>query len=86
MSTLRSSKNIIPNTLNEIKLSRSKKIKEKKYQIALSSIKGIGGILFRRLINRFRLAENVFNAKFSELCQVPGVNTSLAKQILKYEN
>ncbi len=69
--------------VNELKLRKNKQLIDKKYQIALSLIKGIGGTNFRRLINTFHSAENVFKTKFSYLSNISGIGQSIAKKILE---
>jgi DNA processing protein len=44
---------------------------EKLYTIALSRVDGIGGIMFRQLINMFGTAEEVFNASSQKLLKIP---------------
>ncbi|MCP3659901.1 MAG: DNA-protecting protein DprA [Bacteroidetes bacterium] len=70
---------------NDIKLIKNRQIKDKKYQIALSMIKGIGGVLFRKLINKFQFAENIFNSNINELIGFPHVNYSIVKEIFEFK-
>ncbi len=58
-------------------------MKTKKYQLALSMLKGVGAILFKQLIDRFGSAKNIFNLNSKELCATYGIGKSLASTILK---
>ena len=49
--------------------------------LALKSVPGIGNLLFKRLVERFKKPELVFQAKQSDLSQVSGVTKHLAEKI-----
>ena len=49
----------------------------------LDSIKGIGTILKRRLLKKFKSIKNVKNANLSDLMTVEGINEKIAKLIIK---
>lgn len=55
------------------------------YQIGLTMINGIGGILARQLLNAFGDAESVFKEKRQSLERVPGIGTLLAEEIKRPE-
>lgn len=55
------------------------------YQIALTMINGVGGILSRQLLSAFGNAESVFKEKRQVLERVPGIGTMLANEIKKQE-
>ncbi|MGB9627170.1 MAG: DNA-processing protein DprA [Thermodesulfobacteriota bacterium] len=58
-------------------------IDEKFYWLALNFVPGIGSVLFRRLIDRFRDPEAVFRATEKELLNVEGVSKNLIIEIKK---
>ena len=49
----------------------------------LDSIKGIGTILKRRLLKKFKSIKNIKNANLSDLMTVEGINEKIAKLIIK---
>ena len=49
----------------------------------LDSIKGIGTILKRRLLKKFKSIKNIKNAKLPDLMTVEGINEKIAKLIIK---
>jgi DNA processing protein len=49
--------------------------------ITLKGVPGIGNHLFKRLIERFRQPENVFDASHASLLQVEGMNDRLARAV-----
>lgn len=53
------------------------------YWLALNFVPGIGSILFRRLIDRFRSPEAVFRATEKELLKVEGMSRNLILEIQK---
>lgn len=53
------------------------------YWLALNFVPGIGSVLFRRLIDRFRTPEAVFRASEKELLKVEGVSRNLILEIQK---
>ncbi len=53
------------------------------YWLALNFVPGIGSVLFRRLIDRFRSPEAVFRAPEKELLKVEGVSRNLILEIQK---
>lgn len=55
------------------------------YQIGLTMINGIGGVLARQLLNTFGHAEAVFKEKRQSLERVPGIGTLLATEIKRPE-
>jgi len=55
---------------------------EVSYIFRLSMVEGIGPQRIRKLKNRFKSAENVFNASAEELCKVDGINIAVAEKIL----
>lgn len=54
--------------------------------IALKQVPGIGNILYRRLIDRFKTPEMVFNAPSSELASVDGVTPAIIESITRTTN
>ena len=55
---------------------------EKKYQIALSLIDGVGDIVGKKLLAQFGSAKGVFFAKRKELEKIHGIGSSLVDAIL----
>lgn len=55
---------------------------EKLYQIALSTIKGVGRAHSQKLMAHFGSAEAIFASSLTKLLKIPGLNSSLAKDIL----
>ncbi len=53
------------------------------YWLALNFVPGIGSVLFRRLVDRFRSPEAVFRAPEKELLKVEGVSRNLILEIQK---
>lgn len=51
------------------------------YKIALTKIEGVGGVIFRQLLNSFGSAEKVFHAKKDKLIKVQGVGKVLADSL-----
>ena len=69
-----------------IQAQRNKKIK-KISQSELDSIKGIGEILKKRLLTKFKSIKNLKCADVKELMTVEGINEKIAKEILdKFKN
>jgi len=56
---------------------------EKICQIALSLVKGVGSILWKKLISQFGAAQAVFQSNVKDLTHVPGSSRRLAQEILK---
>jgi DNA processing protein len=52
------------------------------YEIALTTIPGIGNILAKQLLNYFGSAENIFKASKSKLLKVPGIGEKITENIL----
>jgi DNA processing protein len=50
----------------------------------LKSVPGVGNLLFKRLMDRFRRPEAVFEASVDELLQVEGMSQRLARAILNH--
>ena len=65
-----------------------KEIKKKKNsQSELDSIKGIGEILKKRLLMKFKSIKKIKSADIKELMTVEGINEKIAKEILdKFKN
>ncbi len=53
------------------------------YWLALNFVQGIGSVIFRRLVDRFRSPEAVFRATEKELLKVEGVSRNLILEIQK---
>ena len=53
--------------------------------LALKHIPGIGNLLFKRLFDRFKSPERVFQASREELTQIPGMRTRCIDAILNYK-
>ncbi len=53
--------------------------------IALTRVDGIGGVLFRHLVNTFGSASQVFSARKEKLLKVPGLGKILTENILHQE-
>ncbi len=51
--------------------------------LALSLVPGVGGVFFRRLLDRFGSPEAVFRASLKELLQVEGLGEKVAREIAK---
>lgn len=58
---------------------------ELKYQIALSMLPGIGGVLARNLVAYVGSVEGIFSQSFKALQKVPGIGEFNARQIKKSE-
>ena len=59
-------------------------LKEKtpiKYLLALSSVKGLGNKRIKRLIAHFSSVKSIFEAKPTEIQQIPSFSTTLATRI-----
>lgn len=56
---------------------------EKIYQIALSLVKGVGIILWKKLIAQFGSAQAVFQSSAKNLIRIPGSSKRLAHEILR---
>lgn len=52
--------------------------------LRLKSVPGIGNLLFKRLIERFKSPEAVFEAAYSSLTETEGISPRLALLILKH--
>lgn len=55
------------------------------YKIALTQIDKIGPILAKNLVSYCGGVQDVFNKSISSLAKIPGIGTSLAKEIIKKE-
>ncbi len=53
------------------------------YWLALSLIPGLGSILIKRLLERFKTAEAVFRAPMKELLKIEGLGEKVASEVLK---
>jgi len=51
---------------------------------ALKSVPGVGNLLYKRMINRFKSPEAVFGASHDELAQIEGVSERLAAAITRH--
>lgn len=58
---------------------------DKVYAIALSLVPGVGPVQYKRLINAFDSAKNVFGKPASQLAEVTGVGPKLAKRIREFK-
>ncbi len=58
---------------------------EKIHQIALSLVKGVGRVLWKKLITQAGSAQNVFQSESQQLMQVSGISRQLAYEILKQD-
>ena len=63
-----------------LKNSRNKKNKEIKYS-ALNLIDGLGPVIQKRLINKFKSIANIKNASPNDLLSIPGINKKLCERI-----
>lgn len=52
--------------------------------LALKQIPGVGNVLFKRLLSRFKLPEAVFSAKASELADVEGLSNAAVQAIASF--
>ena len=69
-----------------IRAQRNKK-RKKISQSELDSIKGIGEIIKKRLITKFKSIKNIKSTDIQELMTVEGINEKIAKEILdKFKN
>ena len=69
-----------------IRAQRNKK-RKKISQSELDSIKGIGEILKKRLLTKFKSIKKIKSADIKELMTVEGINEKIAKEILdKFKN
>ena len=69
-----------------IRAQRNKK-RKKISQSELDSIKGIGEVLKKRLLTKFKSIKNIKSAGIKELMTVEGINEKIAKEILdKFKN
>lgn len=55
------------------------------FGVALSLVPGIGGVLYKKLINHFNKAEAVFRASFQELIEVEDIGFKTALAIKKFD-
>jgi DNA processing protein len=53
------------------------------YWLALSLTPGVGSILIKRLLDRFKTAESVFRASLKELLKIEGLGAKVASEIQK---
>ena len=53
------------------------------YWLALSLTPGIGSILIKRLLDRFKTPEAVFHAPVKELLKIEGLGEKVAEEIRK---
>jgi len=53
------------------------------YWLALSLTPGVGSILFKRLLDRFKTPEAVFSAPMKELLRIEGLGEKVARGNLK---
>lgn len=53
------------------------------YWLLLSSIQGVGNIIFKKLIERFGSPERVFSSDISELLKVDGIGNAIANNIIR---
>lgn len=51
--------------------------------LALVMIPGLGNIALKRLLERFREPEGIFEASLAELCEVEGIREEIARSIVK---
>ncbi|RPJ04535.1 MAG: DNA-protecting protein DprA, partial [Deltaproteobacteria bacterium] len=58
-------------------------IGESFYWLGLSLTPGVGTILFKRLLERFKVPEAVFRAPMKELLQIEGLGEKVATEIRK---
>jgi DNA processing protein len=52
------------------------------YWLALGLIPGVGSVLFKRLLDRFKTPEAVFSAPMKELLRIEGLGEKVAREIL----
>lgn len=64
-------------------------IKDKKnellYWIALKQVKGLGNILYKRLISSWGSPQKIFSASYDELMQVQGLSQTVANNIKQFD-
>lgn len=53
------------------------------YYIWLTQIKGVGPIIGKKLIDRFKSPKAIYNLTFKELLDIEGVGTEIAKKIIE---
>jgi DNA processing protein len=53
------------------------------YWVALSLVPGVGSVLFKRLLDRFKTPEAVFRASLRDLLEVEGIGKKVAEEIRK---
>ena len=63
-----------------LKNSRNKKNKETKYS-TLNLIEGLGPVMQKRLINKFKSLKNIKNASSNDLLLIPGISKKLCERI-----
>jgi DNA processing protein len=56
------------------------------YQLSLSSVKGIGAINAKNLYDHFASAQDIFNAKISELERIDKIGSYVARNIRAFKN
>ena len=60
-----------------------RKVRENRVrQSELDNIDGIGEVKKKALLQKFKSVKKIKEASIEELCEVPGINESLAKKIL----
>jgi DNA processing protein len=59
---------------------------EKRYQLALSLINGIGSINAKKLLAYVGSPEAVFKEKKQNLVKIPGIGEKVAKEVFKHGN
>ena len=71
----------------EIELHKKKPISEEEEQIYIvSSLPGVGTMLARNLLKKFKTIKNVFNSNIKELMKVEGIGKEKAKKIYNIIN
>lgn len=56
------------------------------FYVWLNELKGIGPVISRKLLNKFILPENIYNANINELKEVDGIGEETAQRIFEAKN
>ncbi len=56
------------------------------YRLALSQVEGIGPVRYKRLLEQFESASDIFTRKFKQLKSIPGLSESNAYAILQFSD
>jgi len=75
-----------PKNLSRKSLQSSDKRNQAFFWLALSSIPGVGNVIYKRLLETFHTPENVFQSKPDEFKKVEGIRTKTVEAITNFKN